>query len=349
MSRLKVAVIGGGLFGCTAAVHAARHGHDVHLFDVKPEIMCGATAGTYARLHRGYHYPRSPETGRESRRAEKSFRSEYGGCVIDGGRQFYIVPEHGSKVSVNEFRDVLDNESLAFAEEDGVFEVVEPRVSLAGLAALVRQRVKDAGIVLHLGDGTHPGTLRSTFDKIIVATYAGLNSVLDELGCTPSPYKYQVVERPVVLLPESFTDTSVVVIDGPFGCLDPMDESPLHVLGHVTETVHAETTGYQPYVPDAFTPLINAGLIRNPLVSNVSRVIEELARYIPGVEQAVYIGSSFTVRAHLAHQEATDARPTLVQARDEQVMTIFSGKLGTAVRAAREAVDLLAQEKVLAA
>ena len=54
---MRIAVIGGGLFGSTAAIYAARAGHDVHLFEAKPSLMLGATAGTYARLHRGYHYP----------------------------------------------------------------------------------------------------------------------------------------------------------------------------------------------------------------------------------------------------------------------------------------------------
>src|SRR3990167_4015800 len=112
----RIAVVCGGLFGSTAAIHAARAGHEVHLFEARPDLMLGATAGTYSRLHRGAHYPRDPATGRESRRAEKSFRAEYGACVIDGGRQLYVVPEQGSHVTVDEFRDFLDNEGLSFAE-----------------------------------------------------------------------------------------------------------------------------------------------------------------------------------------------------------------------------------------
>ena len=52
---MRIAVIGGGLFGSTAAIHLARAGHEVSLYDAKADLMCGATAATYARLHRGYH------------------------------------------------------------------------------------------------------------------------------------------------------------------------------------------------------------------------------------------------------------------------------------------------------
>ena len=55
------------------------------------------------------------------------------------------------------------------------------------------------------------------------------------------------------------------------------------------------------------------------------------------------------VRAVLAHQEATDRRPTLVRRHDEQLVSVFSGKLGTAVRAAREALQAIEAREMVAA
>lgn len=36
---MKIAVVGGGLFGSTAAVYAARAGHDVHLLETKSQLL----------------------------------------------------------------------------------------------------------------------------------------------------------------------------------------------------------------------------------------------------------------------------------------------------------------------
>ena len=345
---MRIAVVGGGLFGCTAAIHAARAGHDVTLHEAKPELMSGATAATYSRLHRGYHYPRSPATGRESRLAEASFRSEYGAAVIDGGRQFYIVPPTGSLVSAKAYRAFLEREALPYTEMSGIFEVEEPRVNLAGLSVLVRQKVTDAGVQVHLG-APAPKDLRARFDRVVVAAYSGLNGVLGELGFEPEPYKFQVVERPVVLLHPSLKDTSIVVIDGPFGCIDPLDGTPAHVLGHVTETVHAQNTGSYPKIPDNCIPVIDKGLIRSPKLSKYESVVDQLGRVLAVLGDAVHIGSSFTVRAVLANQEATDRRPTLVRKHDDQVISVFSGKLGTAVRAAREVLGMIEEREAIAA
>jgi glycine/D-amino acid oxidase-like deaminating enzyme len=346
---MRVAVVGGGLFGCTAAIHAARAGHEVHLYEARHELVCGATAATYSRLHRGYHYPRSPETGAESRQAEASFREEYGASVIDSGRQFYVVPPSvDNLVTSDEFSAFLDKQGLPYAAERGVFEVREPRINLAVLQALVRQKVEDAGVFVRLNCPA-PAMLRYAFDAIVVAAYSGLNDSLEALHCAPRPYKFQVVERPVALLPASLRDASVVAIDGPFGCVDPLDGTPLHVLGHVVHTVHASNTGNYPEIPKHLAPVIDRGLIRNPEFTRFKNVVHDLAQYMPGLKQAVHVGSSYTVRAVLAHQEATDRRPTLVTRHDDQVVSVFSGKLGTAVKAAQDVLHLIdSREKVAA-
>jgi hypothetical protein len=340
---MRVAVIGGGLFGCTTAIHLARAGHAVTLFEAKADLMCGATAATFARLHRGYHYPRSPETGRESFAAEASFRAEYGEAVIDGGRQAYIVAG-GGHVTPDGYRIFLESEDLQFFQEGNRFDVVEPRVNLTSLAQCVRRKVADSGVTARLGRRLNRREcwgLRDRFDRIVVATYARLNDILGKLGCDIAEYKFQVVEKPVVKLPDEFRNQSIVVIDGPFGCIDPLDETGCHVLGHVTKTIHAENVGYGADIPEHLANLIDRGVIANCPHTRFRDVADDLGRYIPGVEKAEHLGSAFTVRAVLAGVEKTDERPTLVERVNGQVIKVFSGKLGTAVKAAREVAMLI--------
>ena len=349
---MRVAVIGGGLFGCTAAILASRAGHEVHLYESKSRIMGGATSACYYRLHRGYHYPRSPETGRESLEAEKSFRDEYGECVLDGGTQLYAIAKH-SRVNASKFRLFMRSMNLLFEEVDSplvqgceaVFRVNEPRLSAMVLNSLVTRKLAESGVVVHLKTG-FPPNIREQFDKIIVATYASLNSVLYQLGLPASIYKFQVVEKPIVQLPETYRDTSIVVLDGDFCCLDPHEWSELHVLGHVSLTIHDENIGPYPRANEKLRGLIERGLTRDYIegirdVSRVRSVVESMAAFIPGVVDARYFGSMFAFRAVLAGVEETDARPTLVKRLDDQVVKIFSGKLGTAVSAGRQALAMI--------
>lgn len=356
---MRVAVIGGGLFGCTAAIHASRAGHIVHLYETKPRLMAGATSACYYRLHRGYHYPRSPETGRESREAEASFRREYGEAVIDGGRQLYGVAREGSKVSPLEFRRFMDEAGLPYrvARDDRLdslwlFELEEPRIEAMTLMWLVTRTVEASDIEVYPNmalKGGRPimvGDLRQRYDRIIIAAYAGTNFARERLDIQPQRFKYQVVEKPIVRLPSEFVDFSLVVIDGPFGCIDPHLVSDLHALGHVTETVHAENVGTAPDIPAELAPLIEAGVLRTyegivDKYSRVDRVLEAMSVYVPTIKESKHVGSMFTVRALLPDMEETDARPTVVERLDDQVIQIFSGKLGTAVKAAEMAVGML--------
>jgi hypothetical protein len=346
---MKIAILGGGLFGCTAAIYAGRAGHDVHLFEVKHDLMVSATACSFNRLHRGAHYPRDAATGRECRRAFASFRDEFGDAIIPGGDQFYVIPEVGSRVSRNEFRNFIDNEGLSFSEvKDGTFLVDEPRVCFSRLSQIVHQEISRAGIKVHL---RHAAALnmRNRFDKIVVATYASLNEVLTEMGCPRQRYRFQVVERPLVLMPDAFAGQSIVVIDGPFGCIDPLDNTEMHIVGHVVHANHLTNVGYRALIPDYLAALINKGLIVNPEHTNFRRIIEDLSQYIPGIEAAKHVGSTYTVRAVLADQEQTDCRPTLVTQHDDQVFSIFSGKLGTACRAAADVVEMISDKEMVAA
>lgn len=347
---MRVAVIGGGLFGCTAAALAAKHGHEVHLFEAKAKLMQGATSCCYYRLHRGYHYPRSLETGRESLDAEASFREWYGKSVIDGGQQYYAVPA-GAKVSGAEFQNFMDALKLRYRRierhpsinAEWVFEVEEPRIDAALLSILAVDAVNESGVHVHLG---RPVGKLDGFDRIIVAAYAGTNQVLRRLGFPAAEYKFQVVEKPLVALPAAFANTSIVAMDS--CCVDPHQYTDCHVLGHVSATFHYEHVGTEPLVPLYLLPYVERGVVRQREGYEVSRihdVIRAMADVIPAVRGCEYMGSMYAVRALLTGQEATDARPTMVRRLSDQVVQIFSGKLGTAVVAAEQAVGMLNEQR----
>lgn len=347
---MRVAVIGAGLFGCTAAIHLARAGHQVELFDRAKDIMTGATFSNQLRLHRGYHYPRSPATGAECRAGLVSFEREYGEAIRTGGDQFYAVATRGGRVSQFDYHRFLDAEGLEY-ENAGLAEptinreaigfavrVNEGFVDIGRLIGLVRRNLDEAGVRVRLG---MPGVKwpRDKYDRFIVAAYAGNNKVLELLGCETEPAQYEIVEKPVVRLSDEYRDTGVVVMDGPFGCIDPYGTTGLHLMGHVKWAIWSTNTGRKAEVPIRYLrPYINRGIIERPCDSRFEVMRSDLSRYLPFVAQAEHAGSMFTVRVVLPGRDATDERPTLVRWHDEQVASIFSGKLGTAVDAAERLV-----------
>src|SRR3990167_5459378 len=359
---MRVAVCGGGLFGCTAAVHLARAGHEVHLFERMPNLMQAASSVNQLRLHRGYHYPRSPETGRECRAGNISFFKEYGSAVITPekrkhGRQGYAMEREGSKVSASDYLRFCESEGLPFKVRDPndfpllnaesieiVGDVLESSLDFAKLHAAVLGKLKDAAVTVHLNTSATLG-LRGRFDVIIVAGYASTNEIALALDAAVEPFQFEVVEKPVVRLPEIFRDVSVGVMDGPFGSLVQFGSTELHLMGHVEHAIHHSASGLEPDVPEHLEGYLNNGIIVNPRHTHFPAFIEAGEKFIPRLAGADHVGSMFTVRAVLPGYEASDERPTLVERLDDQVIRIFSGKLGTCVVASTRALGMIAGEK----
>lgn len=347
-SPKRVAVVGGGIFGSTAAIHAARAGHEVHLFEEKPALLQAASGINQYRLHRGYHYPRSSDTARSARDSESSFRSEYGKSVIGGGRNIYAIAREDTFVDARAFLEFCRAHDLAYTELpidqycdpeniDLVIEVEESWMDPHTLREDITEKLREVGVSVHLGSrATHE--MLDSFETIIIATYAHLNELIP--GEHHREYQFEVCEKPVVRVP-GFADLGIVVMDGPFMCVDPWGKSGLHVMGNVVHAIHATNTGKVPVIPDAILPLLNNGLIENPPLSNFEAFIETGRRYIPGLRHAEHVGSLFTIRTVLPRMDATDARPTIVSKLSDRHIRIFSGKIGNCVEAAKEAVRLI--------
>src|SRR4051794_27058259 len=68
MRHVEAAVVGAGYFGCRAALHLRGLGFSrVLLLDREDAIMRRASFVNQARVHNGYHYPRSLGTAISSR------------------------------------------------------------------------------------------------------------------------------------------------------------------------------------------------------------------------------------------------------------------------------------------
>ena len=351
---LRIAVVGGGIFGTTTAVELGRRGHQVTLYERETDLLRAASGINQYRLHRGYHYPRSRQTAAECRDSEIVFREAFAPALLNHGDHYYAVAARDSLTTSDEYLafcqdlrletdparpDVLDPASVAVS-----VRVREHLFDPDVLRGLVWAQLRDAGVDVQLGTEVQMADLGAA-DLVVIATYAGINDLLGNDPEARRSYQFEVCEKPVVRLPARFAGTSVVVMDGPFMCFDPMATSDNHVLGHVVHAIHSTTIGPRVEVPRAIAPLLNRGIVERPPVSNIDRFIEAGREFFPEFDQAVHVGSMFTVRTVLPGVEGTDARPTLVRRINERVITVFSGKIATCLGAAAM-VASLAEERL---
>lgn len=348
---MKIAVVGGGIFGTTVAVKLAKAGYSVDLYEKEREILAAASGINQYRLHRGYHYPRSKATALSSKYSEHSFREEYGEAIIESAEHYYSIAKSGSKVTGEEFLSFckeceLEHEPVDLKEHlhpehiDLTIRGIEAIIDPFKLKTMVEKKLKDSKVNLILKTLFKPEQI-DQYDIVVNCTYANANFILEKYPEARREYQFEVCEKPILKLPEQYRGKSIVIMDGPFFCIDPYGETGLHVMGNVVHAIHATNVGEFPIVPEEIKPLLNKGMIKNPPVSNIEHFLKMAERFMPDLQEAEYQGSMFTIRTVLPNVDKTDERPTLVTKIGDKIINVFSGKIGNCVEAAEEVLRLV--------
>lgn len=335
---MRVAVVGGGVFGCTIAVDLARAGATVDLFEARSDILDGATARCQARLHSGYHYPRSDSTAAAARDAAPAFAARFPEAIRTGAERYYVIADD-SRVDAQQYLAFCDRLGLPYELADPpqvhraqlTVRVPEAFVDVDMLRRLLRRDLSKAGVNLHVGSPVESGP-QSGYDLTVFATYG---------QPWPSPLRYEICETVLVELGR-YDQESFVVLDGEYTSLDPYGRG--HMLYDVKHSVHHANVGYEPEIPAEYRGLLKRlGPVRTSL-TRFDEMVESAGRYLRGLDPGgrgvcIYAGSLFSVRAVLPDVDATDERPTLVQ-RSGSTVSVLSGKICTAVAAARQVTEM---------
>ena len=334
----KALVVGGGIFGTTSAVALAHDGYQVELHEELDDIMRAASDINQYRLHKGYHYPRSKETAQECLDGLKTFKRKYEDCVVNGNiEHYYAISSEDSFISPDEYTTFLDEMGLSYEKveslpnTDIMIKADEELFDNWQLYESVREKLWSGGVEVLKNKTTTKDDFKG-FDVVVVATYAKLNDLLDN----KREYQFEVCEKPVVRLPRKYEGKSIVIMDGPFMCLDPYGDN--HVLGNVVHAIHETNVGEKPIVSEELKPYLNKGVISKPKITNIDKFIETGKRFFKDFEKLRHIGSMYTIRTVLKNREQDDARPTLVNHEGNNVYSLFSGKIDTCVDAANELI-----------
>jgi len=344
----KVVVVGAGIFGCTTAWKLAKEGYDVTLYEKNDDIITQASNINQYRLHRGYHYPRSKETAIQSQWGETSFIKEYGDSVVNGDiEHYYCIAKEDSKVDAKQYETFLDDLNLYYEKKKLDFihknvislsvRVKEYLFNPKKLKEICWDKLNKYNVNVVLNHNYDIWDLDD--DYVINSTYANLNQILPE--DKQKNYQFELCEKPVIKLPEQYKNKSVVIMDGPFMCIDPYGDTGLHVMGNVIHAIHSTNVGKFPEYNSKFDELLNKGIVKNPPITNIDKFIESAKKFFMDIDKSEHIGSMFTFRTVLPNREKDDARPTLVEKIDDNMFSIFSGKMGTCVNAAEEILEYI--------
>jgi glycine/D-amino acid oxidase-like deaminating enzyme len=334
-------VIGGGFYGAAIAVYLVRQRglRRVMLLEREDGLLLRASYNNQARVHNGYHYPRSFTTAYRSRINLPPFVREWSDAVKADFTKVYAIARRNSKVTARQFQRFCQDIGASLEPaEAGIRDLFEPRLIEAvfrveeyafdarRLAERLQSQLQQAKVEVRLGyrayavDGLASGGLQvqaSTGEGteadlgirsrlVFNCTYSGLNQLGGGFPGTTTRLKHEITEMALMQAPPALLNLGVTVMDGPFFSMMPFPARGLHTLSHVRYTPHlhwADEAGIDPY----------ERMDRYVRESRADRMVRDVARYLPAVMDARYVESLFEVKTVLVKNEADDGRPILFE------------------------------------
>ena len=356
-------IVGAGLYGLYAAEQCGARGQRVLVLEKDPGPFMRATYINQARVHMGYHYPRSYSTAIKSAGYFERFCRDYGFCLLTEFDQVYATSAHFSWTNAEQFRrfcaaahircdDVSPEKYFNPGQCDGAFLTTEytydaqilKKHFLEKLAALLNvtiayshkpESVQRTGSVWQV----RAGDITAEAPFLLNATYAGVNELHAMLGFEPFAIKYELCEIILCTVDERLKNTGVTVMDGPFFSLMPFGRTGLHSLTSVTFTPHV--TSYDS-LPTFACQARSGGCCRPGDLANCDScparpesawpMMSQLARkYLREEYGFAYSHSLFSMKPILKASEIDDSRPTVIRqyTADPAFVSVLSGKINT--------------------
>ena len=357
-------IIGAGIYGLYSALFCGEKGQKILVIEKDAEAFKRATYINQARVHMGYHYPRSLSTAIKSAKYFERFNKAYGFSELTEFDQIYATSSKFSWTDADQFRkfckaanikceDVPIGKYFKEGACDGSFLTKEytydaqilKHYFLEELAKLKNVEIKyncDIEKITKRED-VYEITLKTgeIFQTpfLLNATYASVNQILNMLGLEPFKIKYELCEIILCTVSENLKNTGITVMDGPFFSIMPFGKTGYHSLTSVTFTPHI--TSYDT-LPTFECQERSNGFCTPEKLGNCNdcpakpktawSYMSNLAKkYLKDEYKFEYKESLFSMKPILKTSEIDDSRPTVIKqfSTNPTFISVLSGKINT--------------------
>lgn len=352
-------IIGAGIYGLYAASKLSEKGNKVLVLEAENQALNRGSWINQARLHSGYHYPRSEETASKSRDYFFRFMNDFKSAIYTDFRQLYAISSKDSKTTNEDFVkfcnklsikcDKIDEKEF-FKDDmvDGLYDTLEYAIDRDELAKELLNRCKNVDILYN-----HKVTDISRINGIYVisangelfssywvlnATYAGINNILSKMELPLIKMKYELCEVLLCKVSDNLKNVGITVMDGPFFSVMPFGKTGLHSLTAVEFTPHETSWESVPNLKcQNKCPECKKNYFETCMKcdykpkSSWDKMYSLAKRYLKDDIEMEFMKSLMTIKPILVANENDDGRPTLVMSYPSHpgFYTVFSGKLNT--------------------
>ncbi|MCL9662831.1 FAD-binding oxidoreductase [Paenibacillus hunanensis] len=365
MSHLKFdyVIFGAGIYGLYAAHLLAKKNKNVAVIEFDSAALQRASFINQARVHNGYHYPRSVSTAEKSAHYYERFVRDFGFAINDRFLKIYAISAQDSLTNAEQFLKFCEYVNIPASEVgsrkyfnngmvEATFESLEytydaniirewykleldkfKNVHIFYEKQLKRTAINEDQFELYFEDGA-----KMTAAKVLNATYASINQIIAKFDMELFKTKYEICEVIMTHVSNNIKNVGITVMDGPFFSLMPFGDSGYHSLTSVGHTPHETSLNEFPeFSCQQYNPACSPAQLMNcnhcfaQPNSAWIRMNQLAKKYLIPEIQVTYQKSLFAVKALVSASELDDSRPTVIKTFSDSPMftSVFSGKFNT--------------------
>jgi len=370
LNNYDVIIIGGGFYGLRIAqfLNEELGQKKILIIEKETDVMTRASYNNQARVHGGYHYPRSVLTAIRSKVNLPIFSSEYEDAIEKKYNNYYAVAKNFSKISSLQFQRFYERigaklnqseEGLNYFNKkliEDAYKVEEYVFNAAILKSILLKKVKELRIIIHTNEEVikikknKQGIVVTTdagqyfANSVINSTYSSINNVNKNSGLPIIPFKHELTEMCLVKVPEQLESNAFTVMCGPFFSLMPFPDKNMYTLSHVRYTPHSEWEDSAEYLRNSHEYIKNIKKI-----SHYPQMKADIDRFMPFAKNIEYSGKSlWEIKTVLPQSEGDDSRPILFKNNYggiKNYICIMGGKIDNIYDVFRELRISYGQEK----
>ncbi len=356
-------ILGAGIYGLYISKLLVDKGYNIAVLEYDEQAFSRASYINQARVHKGYHYPRSFTTAMNSAKYFNRFNEDFNFAINKKFKKIYGIAKDYSLTSGEQFQLFCKNANIPCAEvnvdeyfndrmvqrtfetEEFAFDAVKIKEWFLDYLNYktcfeIFYDVRILGVSVIDNKYSLSTNLGYDFisDNVINATYASINQIIEKFGMEKLDIKYEISEIILCDVSEKIKNVGITLMDGPFFSVMPFGLKAFHSLTSVTFTHHKTSFDLLPQFPcQRKNTLCNELSLEN---CNTCKVRPKSAwinmhqltkKYLNSDISLYYIDSLFSIKPILNTAKVDDSRPTVIKIHTEspRFISVLSGKINT--------------------
>lgn len=323
----KIAILGGGWYGCHIASSLMALGFTVRLFEQNDRLLHEASGNNQFRLHLGFHYPRHAGTRIQSRDGFSRFLERYSDLSRPIEENIYAVPRQTSLIDFDTYKLImtatgipyqsLETCSMELQNIDGMMRADERVILIDKARHYFSQHLRHAlslSVKIESIENAEKYVVVNgeRFDYMVDATWGHFSRVQIETYFEPTLLLYFEAEPGIPAL---------TFVDGPLYSIYPTEERTIYTLSSVPHTPLGRyaTADEARRVRDA----VDSSLVEAKRAAMVEQALENVPSFR---DRFRFLGPQIAIKTKPVGN--SDDRSCYV-GRQGRVFTVMSGKIDT--------------------